>query len=232
MRIFRLGRRAASAIEYLMANGWMIVVLVVVSFTFWQLGIFNLGSAAYTASGFSGLRPIMASVESLQLENGFKLDAIFTNTLKTKIRIKQIVIDNLGSDSDDDYNYCAVRITNRDTDWVYFRGFNETENQTLDISPGENLLLEAVTDCKYWSTGGPPPPQEEREYSLIRVVINYDVLFGSQQISGKSSVGSIQGENIGDHSGFNYGEYWCEDILGCSWNDVDRKCQNPCRPPS
>jgi hypothetical protein len=48
--------------EYLMSYGWAILVIMIIGVVLWQMGVFNLHpSASYTESGFTALKPILAS---------------------------------------------------------------------------------------------------------------------------------------------------------------------------
>jgi hypothetical protein len=82
-RLFR-GRRGQAAMEYLMTYGWAILVVMVVGIAMWQLGIFNMGSATLTSTGFAKLKPQLAATG---IDRTGEPKAIFTNGIGTKIEI-------------------------------------------------------------------------------------------------------------------------------------------------
>ncbi|MFC2154461.1 hypothetical protein ACFLRC_03140 [Candidatus Altiarchaeota archaeon] len=78
----RFGRKGQGAMEYLMTYGWAILVVMIVGIVMWQLGIFNMGSTAVTASGFSRLKPQLAAVALTQTGSS---TLVFTNGAGTTI---------------------------------------------------------------------------------------------------------------------------------------------------
>jgi hypothetical protein len=85
------GRRGQGAMEYLMTYGWAILVVMIVGIVMWQLGIFNMGSTSVTATGFSRLKPQLASVN--YDGSGGQLTAIFTNGAGTRITVSEILVE-------------------------------------------------------------------------------------------------------------------------------------------
>ncbi len=72
----KLTNKGQGAMEYLMTYGWAILVVMIVGIVMWQLGIFNMGSTAVTASGFSRLKPQLAAVAMVA---GGDSTFVFTN---------------------------------------------------------------------------------------------------------------------------------------------------------
>ncbi|MCX6695020.1 MAG: hypothetical protein NTU61_01825 [Candidatus Altiarchaeota archaeon] len=56
-----MSKRGQGAMEYLMTYGWAIIVIMVVGIAMWRLGLFNFGGTPMTSSGFSVLKPMLAS---------------------------------------------------------------------------------------------------------------------------------------------------------------------------
>jgi hypothetical protein len=84
-----IGRKGQGAMEYLMTYGWAILVVMVVGIVMWQLGIFNMGSATLTSTGFAKIKPQLAAT-------GVNRDGtpimVFTNGVGTNIRLTGGVI--------------------------------------------------------------------------------------------------------------------------------------------
>jgi hypothetical protein len=78
------GRKGQGAMEYLMTYGWAILVVMVVGIVMWQLGIFNMGGATLTATGFAKIKPQLAG-SGISRTGNPKL--IFTNGVGTQITI-------------------------------------------------------------------------------------------------------------------------------------------------
>ncbi|MFH1721485.1 MAG: hypothetical protein ABH950_02645 [Candidatus Altiarchaeota archaeon] len=81
-------RRAQGAMEYLMTYGWAILVVMIVGVVFWELGVFNMGTSAFTAKGFTTIKPQLATVDMYHFGNGgYHFLGTFVNLQGTDIDI-------------------------------------------------------------------------------------------------------------------------------------------------
>lgn len=83
------GRKGQGAMEYLMTYGWAILVVMIVGIVMWQLGIFNLGGTAPTASGFSKIKP---QLTSCKMTTGGTFTCLFTNGAGTAITLNSTTV--------------------------------------------------------------------------------------------------------------------------------------------
>ncbi len=137
LRRHRLSK-AQSAIEFLMTHGWAIVISLSVGFTLWQLGIFNLGQGAMTASGFGQLKPILSGFQSADVEGSDSavLALLFVNGAGQDILVTDARIvpttEDLNGPEDSTPEYCHVAALNREkTQYRYFR--RRIDGHTCDI---------------------------------------------------------------------------------------------------
>lgn len=68
-----------------MTYGWAILVVMVVGIAMWQLGIFNMGSATLTTTGFAKIKPQLAGSG---ISHTGQPQMIFTNGIGTPIIMK------------------------------------------------------------------------------------------------------------------------------------------------
>jgi hypothetical protein len=59
-----MSSKAQGAMEYLLSYGWAILVVMIVGAALWQLGILSPPSSAATSSGFSTLKPFLATCKA------------------------------------------------------------------------------------------------------------------------------------------------------------------------
>lgn len=140
LRRHRLAK-AQSAIEFLMTHGWAIVISLSVGFTLWQLGIFNLGQGAMTASGFGQLKPILSGFQNAEVDgqDSAVLALLFVNgagqdILVTDARIVPTTEDLNGPETAT-REYCFVSVLNREK--TQYTRLRERDNSSPDCSQAE-----------------------------------------------------------------------------------------------
>jgi hypothetical protein len=144
-----VGNKAQAAMEYLMTYGWAILVVMVVGIAMWQLGIFNMGGASLTSTGFSKIKPQLAG--SGIAHNG-QIKAIFTNGIGTVITVKSGRVVDLNNPVKSCSLTSAMFIPNRP-------------------SGGDNMKVSsALTSCITNGKAG--------DVYQARISINYDVTIG------------------------------------------------------
>jgi hypothetical protein len=88
-------QKAQGAMEYMMSYGWAILVVMVVGVAMWQLGVFDMQSTATTSTGFSVMKPLLAtcqvindSIWGTQNRRGFTCQ--FVNNAGANVEIRNI----------------------------------------------------------------------------------------------------------------------------------------------
>lgn len=109
MRYFRHpGCVSQSAMEFLLVNGWAIILAVSVGAALWQLGVFSFGSSAYTSSGFSTLLPLLS--QGSMSADAYDFEMLFYNGAGRDITLTEALVMHRR----DGYPYCWVTAKTND----------------------------------------------------------------------------------------------------------------------
>lgn len=170
-------RKGQGAMEYLMTYGWAILVVMVVGIAMWRLGIFNMGGATVTSTGFAKIKPQLAGT-GLSADGTFT--GTFTNGLGTKITVTGVRISEGGGGGILCCSHtgagggCANDGITPD--------FADYGNGLVKVSGGENFPI-VIGNCGTGTSG--------QVYSVL-VEIDYNVSIGTQTVDHTDS-GTIRG---------------------------------------
>ena len=158
-----IGRKGQGAMEYLMTYGWAILVVMVVGIVMWQLGIFNMGSATLTSTGFAKIKPQLAAT-GIAANGNPKM--VFTNGVGTPIILRTLKI----IDGNNVARSCAL---------------GTSALKPWNVASGENTKIStAQTGCV---AAGSPGSVYQAKVSLI-----YDVTVGGVTTTHSES-GTLRG---------------------------------------
>jgi hypothetical protein len=138
--------RGQGAMEYLMTYGWAILVVMIVGIAMWRLGVFNMGSSTPTSSGFSTLKPLLATCQIKTQPivspgtpiNGFACQ--FVNAAGTNVRLRDLHLTVDGQ-------LCRASLADKSSTYDVSRVDALARN---NIVPGTNtyvVYMNAVSSC-------------------------------------------------------------------------------------
>ncbi|MFC2153882.1 hypothetical protein ACFLRC_00175 [Candidatus Altiarchaeota archaeon] len=167
-----LGDKSQAAMEYLFSHGWMFIILFAVGFSLWQLGIFNFGGGAYTAEGFSKLRPVLA--DGQVSARAYTFDFAFANAAGASILISNGSVLAKHDRHGIGQHYCHVEGMTSDSGPYLLYGdpsipcdLGVCIEEPMPVGMNEVFLLHAVDMC----VGGDFPIDRFR----IDISIPYDI---------------------------------------------------------
>jgi hypothetical protein len=130
--------RGQGAMEYLMTYGWAILVVMMVGVAMWQLGVFNMGTSTVSTTGFTKIKPLVATSGFFQDGSG---NITFVNGVGTPVNIISIIVKDLGNGS---------FIKNVTLDNSTIKPSSLVEKGSIFIfSPGTNTILAGAPGATY-----------------------------------------------------------------------------------
>jgi hypothetical protein len=186
--------RAQATMEYLMAYGWSVLVVLFIGVAIWQLGIFDTNPASITSLGFSKIK-LQPSGTGLTAGINGNFTGTFTNGVGGKVLIKAVRIKNqetgqiiccshAGADGGVNCRDGAIDIAGKNA-----LDFSGSPPSLPKVSGGDNFLIQIGG---YNGNFCAIPDSVRGRGFNIQVEIDYDSTSGRETVPHTES-GSIRG---------------------------------------